>query len=289
MTGDPAENHKIVGGDGFASQTKLHPELMEVLERFRESIEASPKNLPDWSPTKGASPNEIVRSALFTARNRNRRRVYLKQAEIIVTGGGSILYLGEELRQDDELVWMRLLQLAKGKPLGDPIYFTPYSFLKAIGWRVNNWGYQHLKTCLLRMKATAVQITSNRLHQTVVTSLIDYIAMWDPEKQSPLAEWEVRVSKVMSLLFADGAFTLIDLEQRKALPEGIATKLHSYWSSHREPYPVKVETLQKLCASECELRFFRRELKKALNALVAVGFLENWGIESDLVAVIRKR
>jgi hypothetical protein len=82
---------------------------------------------------------------------------------------------------------------------------------------------------------------------------------------------------------------LIDLEQRKALPEGIATKLHSYWSSHREPYPVKVETLQKLCASECELRFFRRELKKALNALVAVGFLENWGIESDLVAVIRKR
>jgi hypothetical protein len=262
---------------------------MEVLERFRSAIEASPKNLPNWTPTKGASPNEIVRSALFTARNRNRRRVYLKQAEIIVTGGGSILYLGEELRQDDELVWMRLLQLAKGHPLGDPIFFTPYSFLKAIGWRVNNWGYQHLRACLLRMKATAVQITSNRLHQTVVTSLIDYIAMWDPEKQAPLAQWEVRASKVMSLLFADGAFTLIDLEQRKALPEGIATKLHSYWSSHREPYPVKVETLQKLCASDSELRFFRRELKTALKALVAIGFLDTWGIESDLVAVIRRR
>jgi hypothetical protein len=267
----------------------LAPELLAVLERFRDEIEASPKNLPEWTPTKGASPNEIVRSAMFTARNRNRRRVYLKQAEIIVTGGGSILYLGEELRQDDELVWMRLLQLAKGQPLGDPIFFTPYSFLKAIGWRVNNWGYQHLRACLLRMKATAVQITSNRLHQTVVTSLIDYIAMWDPEKQTPLAQWEVRISKVMSLLFADGAFTLIDLEQRKALPEGIATKLHSYWSSHREPYPVKVETLQKLCASSSELRFFRRELKKALKALVEVGFLETWGIESDLVAVIRKR
>jgi hypothetical protein len=267
----------------------LAPELLAILERFRDEIEASPKNLPEWTPTKGASPNEIVRSAMFTARNRNKRRVYLKQAEIIVTGGGSILYLGEELRQDDELVWMRLLQLAKGQPLGDPIFFTPYSFLKAIGWRVNNWGYQHLRSCLLRMKATAVQITSNRLHQTVVTSLIDYIAMWDPEKQTPLAQWEVRVSKVMSLLFADGAFTLIDLEQRKALPEGIATKLHSYWSSHREPYPVKVATLQKLCASDSELRFFRRELKTALKALVAVGFLETWGIESDLVAVIRRR
>lgn len=269
--------------------SNLDPELLEILERFREEIEASPKNLPEWADGKGASPNEIVRSALFTARNRNRSRAYLKQAEIVVTGGGSILYLGEELRQDDELVWMRLLQLAKGQPLGEPIFFTPYSFLKAIGWRANNWGYQHLKTCLLRMKATAVQITSNRLHRTVVTSLIDYIAMWDPEKHTPLAQWEVRVSKVMSLLFADGAFTLIDLEQRKALPEGIATKLHSYWSSHREPYPVKVETLQRLCGSENELRFFRRELKKALDALVEVGFLETWGIEIDLVAVIRRR
>ncbi len=276
------DDHNIVGAN-FA------PELLAVLERFRKEIETTPKNLPEWTPVKGASPNEIVRSALFTARNRNSRRVYLKQAEIVVTGGGSILYLGEELRQDDELVWLRLIQLAKGQPLGDPILFTPYSFLKAIGWGVNNWGYQHLRTCLLRMKATAVQITSKRLHQTVVTSLIDYIVMWDPEKKTPLVRWEVKVSKVMSFLFADGAFTLIDLEQRKALPEGIATKLHSYWSSHKKPYPVKAETLQKLCASNTELRFFRRELKKALNALVHVGFLETWEIETNLVAVIRKK
>ncbi len=283
------DDSKIVCLETQELPAYLAPELLEVLARFQKKIEASPKVLPEWTPVKGASPNEIVRSALFTARNRNRRRLYLKQAEIIVTGGGSILYLGEELRQDDELVWMRLLQLAKGQPLGEPIFFTPYSFLKAIGWRVNNWGYQHLRACLLRMKATAVQVTSNRLHQTVVTSLIDYIAMWDPEKHTSLAHWEVRISKVMSLLFADGAFTLIDLEQRKALPEGIATKLHSYWSSHREPYPVKVETLQKLCASKSELRFFKRELKNALNALKDVEFLESWAIEVNLVAVIRRR
>lgn len=289
MRGDGGGDNNIVWVSPQKTHRNLAPELLEILERFREEIEASPKILPEWIEGKGASPNEIVRSSLFTARNRNKRRAYLKQAEIVVTGGGAILYLGEELRQDDELVWMRLLHLSKGQALGEPIFFTPYSFLKAIGWRVNNWGYQHLKTCLLRMKATAVQITSSRLHQTVATSLIDYIAMWDPEKQTPLAQWEVRISKVMSLLFADGAFTLIDLEQRKALPEGIATKLHSYWSSHREPYPVKVATLLQLCASDSELRFFRRELKKALNALVEVKFLETWGIESDLVAVIRRR
>ncbi len=288
MSWQADDRHKLLEPVSREESLLLAPELMVVLERFRKEIEAAPKSLPEWSPTKGASPNEIVRSALFTARNRNKRRVYLKQAEIIVTGGGSLLYLGEELRQDDELVWMRLLQLAKGQPLGDSIFFTPYSFLKSIGWQVNGCGYQRIRNCLLRMKATAVQITSNRLHQTVVTSLIDYIAMWDPEKHTPLARWEIRLSKVMSLLFSDSAFTLINLEQRKALPDGIATKLHSYWSSHREPYPVKVVTLQKLCASDNELRFFRRELKKALNALIKVGFLETWNIESDLVTVIRR-
>ena len=282
------DSHKILETASQKVSSALAPELMVILERFRNEIEAAPKSLPEWMSTKGASPNEIIRSALFTARNRNQRRVYLKQAEIIVTGGGSLLYLGEELRQDDELVWMRLLQLAKGQPLGDSILFTPYSFLKSIGWQVNSRGYQRIRDCLLRMKATAVQITSNRLQQTVVTSLIDYIAMWDSEKHTPLAQWEVRISKSMSLLFADSAFTLINLEQRKALPEGIATKLHSYWSSHREPYPIKVKTLQKLCSSDNELRFFRRELKKALNALIEVGFLETWGIESDRVAVIRR-
>jgi hypothetical protein len=282
-------NNKNVWDFSENPSSKIAPELLKILDRFKEEIEASPKSLPEWMDGKGATPNEIVRSALFTARNRNRRRAYLKQSEIVVTGGGSVLYLGEELRQDDELVWMRLLQLAKGRQLGEPVLFTPYSFLKAVGWRVNNWGYQHLRACLLRMKATAVQITSNRLHRTVVTSLIDYIAMWDPDKHTPLAQWEVRISKVMSLLFEDGAFTLIDLEQRKALPKGIATKLHSYWSSHKEPYPVRVETLQRLCGSQNELRFFRRELKKALDALVDVGFLETWGIEIDLVAVIRRK
>ena len=288
MSKNSEDSHKKLEPTLQKASSLLAPELLAVLERFRVEIEVAPKSLPEWPSTKGASPNEIVRSALFTARNRNKRRLYLKQAEIIVTGGGSLVYLGEELRQDDELVWMRLLQLAKGQPLGDSIFFTPYSFLKSIGWQVNSRGYQRIRDCLLRMKATAVQITSNRLHQTVVTSLIDYIALWDPEKHTPLAQWEVRLSKVMSLLFADSAFTLIDLKQRKALPSGIATKLHSYWSSHREPYPVKVETLQKLCASDNEIRFFKRELKKALKALVEVGFLETWNIESDQVAVIRR-
>jgi hypothetical protein len=268
----------------------LSPEIVAILRRLKDEMEDCPKFLPEWADgkgTRGATPNEIVRSALFTARNRATPRRYFKDEPIVVTGGGSIVYQGEELRQDDELVWMRLIQLAKARPLGEPINFTPYSFLKSIGWQVNNWGYQHLKTSLLRMKATAIQITANRLGRTVVTGMIDHIEMWDPVRNTPLAAWEVCLSKVVSLLFADQGFTIVDLEQRKALPEGIATKLHSFWSSHKEPYPARIETLQRLCGSSNELRFFRRELKKALSALIAVGFLKDWRIEGALVFVTR--
>jgi hypothetical protein len=268
----------------------LDNDIQTILNRLKKEMESGPKYLPDWADpgtNNGATPNEIVRSALFTTRNRNQPRMYFKDEPVIITGGGFISYRGEELRQDDELVWLRLLQMSKGRQLGAPVRFTPYSFLKSIGWRTNNWGYGHLRTCLSRMKATAVHLSSDRFG-TVVVGLIDFFQYWDDDQNIPLAAWEVQLSPVLSKLFSDQEFTLIDLRQRKSLPEGIATKLHSYWSSHKRPYPVKVETLQKLCGSTNELRFFKRKLIKALDALVQVEFLDAWLIRKGLVYVNRK-
>jgi len=273
---------------GDSTRPPLDRDIMAILNRLKREMEDGPKYLPEWADEKAATPNEIVRSALFTARNNRQPRLWFRDEPIVVTGGGEIAYRGEELRQDDELVWFRLLQLAREQALGQTIFFTPYSFLKSIGWRVNNWGYHHLKTCLSRLTATAVHITSHRIG-SVVVSLVDGFEYVDPEKYTPLHLWEVRMSPVLSRLFSDHEFTLIDLEQRKALPQGIATKLHSYWASHREPYPVKVETLQKLCGSKSSPKEFNRLLKSALNALVEVGFLERWEIRRGVIVVHRKR
>lgn len=49
----------------------------------------------------------------------------MKDAEIAVIGDGQVIYRGEELRQDDELVWLHLMHLAKKTHLGDCIDFTP--------------------------------------------------------------------------------------------------------------------------------------------------------------------
>ena len=55
--------------------------------------------LPLWSEALRGLPNEIVRSALFNARNRNHPRSYFEESEIAVIGGGRITYTGKELRQ----------------------------------------------------------------------------------------------------------------------------------------------------------------------------------------------
>ena len=65
--------------------------------------------LPLWPDAVRRLPNELLRSALFNARNRKQPRAYLKKTDIAVLFEGRITYQGEELRQDDETVWLQLI------------------------------------------------------------------------------------------------------------------------------------------------------------------------------------
>jgi len=68
--------------------------------------------------------------------------------------------------------------------------------------------------------------------------------------------------------------------------------LHGYYSSHAKPYPVKVETLHKLCGSEAELRRFRQTLGNALadvaDASNFYGLLFRSELHGNLVSVEKK-
>lgn len=290
MPGDDCHTGKLiplVNRPDLREPPTLPPEIADSFRRIMAGLEKEAKHLPGWPEGKRAAPNEILRSALFTVKNRNQPRPYLKEVDVVVIGEGRIRYRGEELRQDDELAWLHLIHLAKGKPLGQCVEFTPYAFLKEIGWPPSGQSYQRLRTCIVRMVATAIQISSKRLGLTVAVSMIHRAEFEDPESRLPLKRWRIWVSPEMQILFGDQAYTLIDLAQRKSLPDGIASKLHSYWSSHREPFPVKIETLQKLCGSEMITKHFKAQLVTALGQLVAVGFLKSWEITNNLVVVRR--
>lgn len=251
---------------------------------IRQIIADVESKLPSCPDDKRMLPNEVVRSALFSARNRRTPRVLLKNAPIAVIGTGKLTYTGEELRQDDELVWMQLIHLAKKVPLTSAVEFTPYEFLKSISKTTGKENYTWLRNCLSRMQATAVAIYSERLGEGFSASLIRKFS-WVDESGKSLKKWCVWLEPEMRSLFDEVSW--LNWEQRRQLPDGIASKLMGYWASHRQPLPVKLSTIQTLCGSSAAPREFKRSLLSALEELRKVNFLESFSITQDLVSVRR--
>jgi hypothetical protein len=137
------------------------------------------------------------------------------------------------------------------------------------------------------MQATAIRIQSKRLGCFISVSLVQMFKSKN-ERMENLNRWQVWVGKEMRLLFDEEFLTRMNWETRKSLPDGIASKLFGYWSSHREPFPVRISTLQSLCGSGMTLKHFREELKRSLFLLQKVGFLESWQFGDDTVTVKRR-
>lgn len=246
------------------------------------------RQLTLWTETLRCLPNEIANSALFNAKNRKQARTYLKQSEIAVIGNGKITFTGEELRQDDETVWLQLIHLAKETPLGNTVEFTPYSLCKGVGWSIDGRSYKRLRQCLDRMQATSLSIYSPRLKEGVSLSMIPMFK-WRDEAGKALTFYQVKVAPELVTLFSETYRTKLEWSQRLALPDGLATWLHSYYASHSKPYPVKIHTLKRGAGITTECKAALRQLiEKALTKLVEVDFLISWEIVGELVHVRRK-
>jgi hypothetical protein len=130
-------------------------EWLEEMQRLsRERAAAEAVYLPAWPELRRGSPNEIVRSALFTVRTRRTPRWDFKDEPIVVFRRRRD-HLPWRGAAPDHDVWLQLLHLARRQPLGEWVEFTAYSMLKALGWSTRP-NYQRLRTCLNRMKATAL-------------------------------------------------------------------------------------------------------------------------------------
>lgn len=244
----------------------------------------STAQLPLWEDWQRGIPNDITRTSLFTSRNNNQPRRNMTGEPVFAMGEITAIYRGEELRQDDERVWMQILHLARTQPLSEYVEFVPGEFMLAIGWKSRgSREYDRLREILSRLQATALQISSKRLNSGVSVSLIVSF------KWQGLTRWRVKIEPEMKKLFPEDYYTRVQWEQRLALPSGIASKLHSYFASHRQPLPVKVCHLQELCASQAAANEFRKSLRAALDALVETGFLLSWRFgDDDSIVEVRR-
>jgi hypothetical protein len=185
------------------------------------------------------------------------------------------------------------------------VSFTPYSFLKAVKWPIKGTSYTRLLTSIRRLATSGLEVYSSRFDKGVSTKLI---AKYEYSKGAD-APWKVQVfNKDDELLFLfDKLYSRLDWETRLALPEGVTTWLHGFFSSHREPFDHKIKTLAvgagltleseedaqldeaaRIAKRKARLREIKRIITKALEALQESGFLKSFEVtRSGLVRVVR--
>jgi hypothetical protein len=271
---------------GMAERARSRPRSPDLIAK------AAVVQLPLWGEEIRCAPNEVLRSALFNAKNRNQPRRYFKNEVIGIIGqSASISYTGEELRQNDESVWLQLIHLAKSVPLGQPVEFTAYSLVQALRLTKSKPNARHIeRLCesLRRMQATSLTVYSKRLTRGVSLSMIPKFEWQDEVTGARLPKWRVFIAPELVELFGDVHFTHLQWAQRLALPSGLATWMHGYLASHRKPLPVKLSTLQRGsgCVTETP-RKFKQLASIALSELKRVGFLLSSEVRGELIHVER--
>jgi len=261
--------------------------LLPAHERFKNVQRG--EQLPFWPGEVRCAPNEFLRSALFNARNRNQPRRYLDGVVLAMLGKGRITYRGEELRQDDCTVWLQLVKFAAEIPLGEYVEFTPHAFCKAVGWTPTGDAYAHLRKCLSRLQATSLAFYAERTQITISLSMIPEFCWQDLGTGKPLSRYKVKLASQLAELFKGHHYTYVTWSQRNRLPEGLATWLHGYFSSHREPFPLKIADIQRVADLTIQRPDnLRTAITRSLNALVKVGLIESWRIADERVTVVRR-
>jgi hypothetical protein len=242
--------------------------------------------LPQWPDFVRGVPNGFLRSALFGAIAKGRRR-YMSGERVTTFDGLTIFYTGERLDQGDLDVWESVLHAVRLQALGVKCRVTSYALLKLMGKTDTGKNRRVLHTRITRLRANAVEIKQDGW--SYIGGLID-----EAYKDNETQEWVIVVSPKLHTLFAADQFTQIDWNVRRALVgKSLAQWLHGFYASHAKPYPMRMDTLLKLAGSEDESPSSGRQtLRKALDALAEASVAHrqpfSYNIRGDLVHVDKK-
>lgn len=264
----------------------LRAKAAGALEKPAKDVPTVPAvaQLPIWPEPTRCVPNGVLRSALFGAIKKGARR-YMEGEQVAALDGIEIRYTGQRLDQGDLDAWESVLHVTRLQKMGEQCRFTAYGLLKLMGKTDTGSNRETLHKRMMRLKANAVEVQQGRY--SYAGSLID-----DVYRDKETHEYVLILNPKLCPLFADDQFTQIEWAVRHSLTgHQLAQWLHGFYASHAQPFPLKVETLHKLCGSESELRRYRQTLGDALAAVAeastAHGEEFSYEIRGDLVHVER--
>jgi len=237
--------------------------------------------LPLWVEVCRGVPNSVLRSALFGVVRRGPRS-FQQRVQKASVEGIRIIHTGPQLDQADLDVWEQALQLARTGGLGCRIQFTASQFLMSIGRGNGKSQHEWLKGAFARLASSVVEIKD--AHRTYFGPILHHGG-----RDDLTGRYVIEMNPKIIELYGFDGWSSVEFGQRMALKKRpLAQWLHGYYSSHAKPFPVKVETLHRLCGSQnAAIKGFKQELKSALEKLEEVTHW-TWRIDAlDLVHVLK--
>lgn len=228
-------------------------------------------------------PNDYARSSLFTVRNkRTERRSLMHEKLFHYNEDISILYTGIELRaEDDELIWLQILDYSKRVPMGEAFEFEIRDLVLDVGWHRNGRYYDKARECISRLKANEVLIRNKRAYGSsgAISLIQNYVAVND-ESGNP-TRYRVWIDRNMIVMFAGNTFTSHAWDRYRGLSP-IARRLADYIESHRHPYPLALAKFQSMCGSgDVTPRSWRQNVVKACDEVRTAGIAQVAFVSKD--------
>jgi hypothetical protein len=236
-------------------------------------------------------PNDYARSSLFTARNkREPRRTLMHEKLFHYNEHISILYSGIELRaEDDEIVWLQILNYGKSVPLGEPFDFSIKDLVRDVNWSKNGRNYERARECITRLMTNSVLALNTKAYgKSGAISLIKYYTAINDAEGSP-TQYRVWIDPNLILLFAGNTFTSHNWEIYRDLSP-VARRLADYIESHKYPYPLGLEKFRQMCGStRVSIRSWRQTVKKVCAEIQNAGIAEIANLnKDDQICCVRK-
>lgn len=274
-------NYKEVLEDIAESQSLTVEKLVEETNKKR-AIKKKNNDIfsyiPESSLDSVPTPNVLLRSSLFGVVKPGVRKIY-NNYEIPAIGDIKIKITGQQLDQADFDLWTYFINLYKGKKVNEPIIMTKYAIVKALGKSDNKANYDWLDLSLKRFVSLLVEINGN--NYKYYGHFIEKV--WINDDGALVIYMDEQVSN----FYINKEWTNIYPEIRLEFGKNqLAKWLYSFFSSHKKPYPHKIDTIHKLCGSSSELKEFKKYLTLSLKMLEDV---TGWKteIKNDLVYINR--
>jgi hypothetical protein len=228
-------------------------------------------------------PNDYARSSLFTARNKKTPRKSLVHEKLFhYNEHVSILYTGIELRaEDDEIVWLQILNYGKAVSLGEPFEFSVKDLVRDVNWSKSGRNYDRVRECISRLKANEVLALNNKAYgKSGAISLIQKYEVINDADGRP-TQYRVWINPNLILLFAGNTFTSHNWEVYRNLSP-VARRLADYIESHKHPYPLSLERFRQMCGSiDAKTFSWRQTVRKACSEVQTAGIADNAFLAKD--------